>query len=45
MKRSYLDMRLEIEKRDKQIQNLYTTLYKQGIIKKNEQAIANIVDQ
>jgi integrase len=34
MKRSYLDMKLEIEKRDRQIQNLYAVLYQQGIIKK-----------
>jgi integrase len=34
MKRSYLDMKLEIEKRDRQIQDLYAVLYQQGIIKK-----------
>ena len=35
MKRSYLDMRLEIEKRDRQIHDLYTILYQQGMIKKD----------
>jgi hypothetical protein len=34
MKKNYLDMKLEIEKRDRQIQDLYAVLYEQGIIKK-----------
>jgi hypothetical protein len=34
MKKNYLDMKLEIEKRDRQIQDLYAVLYKQGIIKR-----------
>jgi hypothetical protein len=48
MKRSYLDMKLEIEKRDRQIQDLYGILYKEGIIKKNEVPVAAasaVVDQ
>jgi integrase len=38
MKKNYLDMKLEIEKRDKQIQGLYEILYQQGIIKKGPSA-------
>ena len=38
MKKNYLDMKLEIEKRDRQIQDLYEVLYQQGIIKKGPSA-------
>ena len=34
MKKNYLEMKLEIEKRDRQIQDLYTILYQRGMIKK-----------
>jgi hypothetical protein len=48
MKWIYLDMKLEIEKHDRQIQDLYSILYKEGIIKKNEVSVAAasaVVDQ
>jgi integrase len=45
MKKSYLDIKLEMEKRDRQIQDLYAILYQQVIIKKKEKPAANIVDQ
>jgi integrase len=36
MKKNYLDMKLEIEKRDRQIEDLYRILYNQGIIKQDK---------